>query len=191
MRYPVGEEVKAISQGCLQHLLAQVLEETRGLALQTFSSKESPLSDGTMSSPGRNLSQYLAAKGPTGVSGRPQQARQMTGCCLAGPWAGGGEKSQKQPRACACKHCSVKVPPSGPQSLSRLGWGGGEGWAGRRVRTPRGRETETQRERWRHGRRQTDRRKRSREDSERERGGHRQGGGGAGDEGGPQGRRQT
>lgn len=150
MRYPVGEEVKAISQGCLQHLLAQVLEETRGLALQTFSSKESPLSDGTMSSPGRNLSQYLAAKGPTGVSGRPQQARQMTGCCLAGPWAGGGEKSQKQPRACACKHCSVKVPPSGPQSLSRLGWGGGG--LGREesedTQGPRDRDTEEEMETW-------------------------------------------
>lgn len=119
-----------ISQGCLQHLLAQVLEETRGLALQAFSSKECPLSDGTVSSPGRSLSQYLAAEGSTGVSGRPEQARQMTGCCLAGPGAGGGEKSQKQPWACACRHCSVKVPPSGPQSLSRLGWGEGLGREG-------------------------------------------------------------
>lgn len=78
-----------------------------------------------------------------------QQARQMTGCCLAGLRAGGGEKSQKQPRACACRHCSVKVPPSGPQSRSKLGCGEGLGREGsKETQGLRDRDTEGEIETW-------------------------------------------
>lgn len=51
----------------------------------------------------------------------------MTDCGPAGSGAGGGRKSQKQPRPCAYRHCGVNVPPSGSWSLSRLGgWGQGK-----------------------------------------------------------------
>lgn len=53
------------------------------------------------------------------VSGSPQQAGQMTGCRLASSEGReGGIKLQKLPWSCACRHCGVNVPPSGP--LSRL-----------------------------------------------------------------------
>lgn len=64
-----------------------------------------------------------------GVSGSPQQAGQMTGCRLASSEDREGViKLQKLPWSCACRHCGVNVPPSGP--LSRL-----KGVLGRRVRT--------------------------------------------------------
>ena len=62
-----------------------------------------------------------------GVSGSPQQAGQMTGCRLASSEDGEGViKLQKLPWSCACRHCGMNVPPSGP--LSRL-----KGVLGRRV----------------------------------------------------------
>lgn len=110
------------------------------MAPQALAGRESPLGGGTVSAPGRSLFRYLAAESPIGVSGSPQQAGQMTDC-RAGLGTGGGEKSQTQPWPCACRHCGVNIPPSGPRSLSRLVGGR---WAGREVRRRGGRETETQ-----------------------------------------------
>lgn len=56
----------------------------------------------------------------------------MTGCRLASSEDREGViKLQKLPWSCACRHCGVNVPPSGP--LSRL-----KGVLGRRVRTDAG-----------------------------------------------------
>lgn len=56
----------------------------------------------------------------------------MTGCRLASSEDGEGViKLQKLPWSCACRHCGVNVPPSGP--LSRL-----KGVLGRRVRMDAG-----------------------------------------------------
>lgn len=85
------------------------------------------------------------------MSGSPQQARQMTDCGPAGSGAGGGRKSQKQPRPCAYRHCGVNVPPSGSWSLSRLGgWGQGKVQGGMEAKRQRHRGTQKEkgRDRW-------------------------------------------
>lgn len=67
-------------------------------------------------------------KAPWGWVGVPIRLGEVNGCCLAS--SEGREaviKPQKLPWSCACKHCGVNVPPSGPPS--RL-----KGLLGRRVR---------------------------------------------------------
>lgn len=117
------------------------------MAPQALTGRESPLGGGTVSVSGRSVFQYLVAEGPTGVSGSPRQAGQMTDC-RASLGTGGGEKSQEQPWPCACRHCGVNIPPSGPRSRLVGGEVGREGseetWGPRDRDTDR--KTETCRE---------------------------------------------